>query len=1076
MPLSILCSVSSVAGIKSKSIPGVITAASFVLPTALGSISIQGITGTYTSFTVSRTGGGLANFTSTIQNFPTNSFTDPTALNNNSQYTYTITPTNNGVAGTTFSAITNTRTGLSNGLIYSLASAPTLTYNGAGSSTSAISFTFTGGSYTNLSVQFPSGTFIATTTVSPYTGGSFGANTQNTYYVFAINGDNYGGLTAVGTGTNVAASSTSVNVCTWASAPTLSYNGAGSSTSAISFTYSGGTFNSLSIQTTLGSQIDTSTVSPYTSPSIYSINQQITYYACPVNALGYYSTSTNYASVNVCTWASAPTLSYNGAGSSTSAISFTYSGGTFNSLSIQTTLGSQIDTSTVSPYTSPSIYSINQQITYYACPVNALGYYSTSTNYASVSVCTQANIIAAVFVTPSVLGRIFNGTSTLTGITGTFTSYILTRTGGSQGTYTLSGQSGSTVTDTTTGLTNNTAYTYTLTPVNQLNYNGTVFTSITGSTTAGIIYTLASATMTPTLVNASGSATSVYMSWTNTGYSSIRIQNTTTSGTISTYTTGSGTTTYNSNSVSALSTNTQYTYTFTAVNGDGNFLVGTTSTTLGTCTWASCNAPTFASTTSTGTTLTDTGTFSKVLINYSGGTASPASGTTVTGTNTVTQAYTTMASSTPYTFVCFPVNALNYQSSNSASAAVTTSAGGATFGTALFNSGGRISSIGTNTANATIGTWAISTGGKVVLYFIGNVQATATGGGTNQVYMNDGNFGTTFTNINSKLANFWTGTGGKVLAIGVTNDGTRIVIFMYYTGTAGNTATASASPAWYVATNGTSGSSGVTFTLYTGATGTVSFLGPGQGQCVFSSDNNWCFATPLNGNYNQSFYRNTTAGNFTAWTGYLFSSGNGPIIAPFCLNSNASIMYCCGGWFGGTTLMKSTNTGVAWSQIASGVLSTGYATNCVGCDSTGNIVYCTTLWTGAYTSRMYKSTNTGTTWAEVTLPFGTGNWVSWFVVDSTGNNIVLLNGGTGGSGPCRGNGINPTTVTGLYISTNGGTSWSTTTGYPTTYNPSYPSGIFADSTFTVFGLCTSSSSAQLASFGMLTSIGVGRLF
>ena len=674
MPLSILCSVSSVAGIKSKSIPGVITAASFVLPTALGSISIQGITGTYTSFTVSRTGGGLANFTSTIQNFPTNSFIDPTALNNNSQYTYTIAPTNNGVAGTTFSAITNTNTGLSNGLIYSLASAPTLTYNGAGSSTSAISFTFTGGSYTNLSVQFPSGTFIATTTVSPYTGGSFGANTQNTYYVFAINGDNYGGLTAVGTGTNVTASSTSVNVCTWASAPTLTYNGAGSSTSAISFTYSGGTFSSLSIQTTLGTQITTITTSPYTSPSIYSINQQITYYACPVNALGYYSTSTNYATVNVCTWASAPTLSYNGAGSSQNAISFTYSGGTFSSLSIQTTLGTQITTITTSPYTSPSIYSINQQITYYACPVNALGYYSTSTNYASESVCTWATITAAAFVTPNVLGRIFNGTSTLTGITGTFTSYILTRTGGSQGTYTLSGQSGSTVTDVTTGLTNNTAYTFTLTPINQLNYNGTVFTSITGSTTSGIIYTLAAATMSPTLVNASGSTTSVFMSWTNTGYSSIRIQNTTTSGTISTFTTGSGTTTYNSNSVGALSTNTQYTYTFTAVNGDGNFLVGTTSTTLGTCTWASCNAPTFASTTSSGTTLTDTGTFSKVLINYSGGTATPASGTTFTGTNTVTQAYTLMASSTLYTFVCFPVNALSYQSSNSASAGVTTSA------------------------------------------------------------------------------------------------------------------------------------------------------------------------------------------------------------------------------------------------------------------------------------------------------------------------------------------------------------------------------------------------------------------
>ena len=747
MPLSILCSVSSVAGLKSKLTVGVITAASFVLPTTLGSISIQGITGTYTSFTVSRTGGGLANFTSTVQTVPTNSFTDPTALNNNSQYTYTITPTNNGVAGTAFSAITNTTTGLSNGLIYSLASAPTLTYNGAGSSTSAISFTFTGGSYTNLSVQFPSGTFIATTTVSPYTGGSFGANTQNTYYVFAINGDNYGGLTAVGTGTNVTASSTSVNVCTWASAPTLTYNGAGSSQNAISFTYSGGTFSSLSIQTTLGTQITTITTSPYTSPSIYSINQQITYYACPVNQLSYYSTTTNYASVSVCTW---------------------------------------------------------------------------------------ATITAAVFVTPSVLGRIFNNTSTLTGITGTFTSYILTRTGGSQGTYTLSGQTGSTVTDTTTGLTNNTAYTYTLTPVNQLNYNGTVFTSITGSTTSGIIYTLAAATMSPALVNASGSTTSVFMSWTNTGYSSIRIQNTTTSGTISTFTTGSGTTTYNSNSVGALSTNTQYTYTFTAVNGDGNFLVGTTSTTLGTCTWASaptltyngggstttqisftysggtftslsiqttlgtqittittspytspvngytanslftyyacpvnalgyyststnyasvsvctwasCNAPTFASTTSSGTTLTDTGTFSKVLINYSGGTASPASGTTFTGTNTYTQAYTTMASNTAYTFVCFPVNALNYQSSNSASQGVTTSAGGAVFigsgtyvapTTNTYNSGGvsyttyiftGSGSLAINniTANISLNMVAVGGGGGTA---VNNPGAYAHGGG-----------------------------------------------------------------------------------------------------------------------------------------------------------------------------------------------------------------------------------------------------------------------------------------------------------------------------------------------------------
>ena len=125
---------------------------------------------------------------------------------------------------------------------------------------------------------------------------------------------------------------------------------------------------------------------------------------------------------------------------------------------------------------------------------------------------------------------------------------------------------------------------------------------------------------------------------------------------------------------------------------------------------------------------------------------------------------------------------------------------------------------------------------------------------------------------------------------------------------------------------------------------------------------------------------------------------------------------------------------------------------------------------------MFKSTNAGSTWAEVTLPFGSTNWVSWFEIDSTGNNIVILNGGAGNANSNRGSGINPTTVTGLYISTNGGTNWTATTGYPTTYNPSFPSGIFSDSTFTVFGLCTSSSTSALASFGMLSSFGEGRLF
>jgi hypothetical protein len=307
--------------------------------------------------------------------------------------------------------------------------------------------------------------------------------------------------------------------------------------------------------------------------------------------------------------------------------------------------------------------------------VNALGYYSTSTNYASVSTCTWAVITAAVFVSPNVLGRIYNGVSTLTSIAGTFTTYTLTRTGGSEGTYTLSGQTGSTVTDATTGLTNNTPYTFTLTPVNALGYSSTAFTNITGSTTAGIIYTLASATMAPTLVNASGTTTSVYMTWTNTGYSSIRVQNTTSSGTVAIYTAASGTVLYNSNGKDTLSTNTQYTYTFTAVNGDGAYLVGTTSTTLATCTWAS--APTL--------TYNNAGcSTTQISFTYSGGTFTSLSIQTTLGTQITT------ITSSPYTS---PVNGLSANSGN------------ITYFACPVNQLGYYST-STNYASVIVGTWA----------------------------------------------------------------------------------------------------------------------------------------------------------------------------------------------------------------------------------------------------------------------------------------------------------------------------------------------------------------------------------
>ena len=93
-------------------------------------------------------------------------------------------------------------------------------------------------------------------------------------------------------------------------------------------------------------------------------------------------------------------------------------------------------------------------------------------------------ITSASFSSPTVQGSI-----TIGSITGSFTSYVVERTGGSQGTYTSTAQTGASFTD-PTALTNNVQYTYTITP-----NGGTAFTSIVNPNnggTPGKIYTAAS--------------------------------------------------------------------------------------------------------------------------------------------------------------------------------------------------------------------------------------------------------------------------------------------------------------------------------------------------------------------------------------------------------------------------------------------------------------------------------------------------------------------------------------------------------------------------------------------------------
>lgn len=404
MPLSMLsCSAPS---IKINANSPVIVSAAFASPTTLGRISIQNIVGKYTAFTVSRTGGSQGNFTSTVISAPTNSYTDTTTLSDGVQYTYTVNPIYGSKNGTPFTIITNPNNGGTPGKIYTLASVlPTL--QNASGSTSTVALSWTNSGYSSITVQnlTLSGTTNTYTTASGTTTYSssgidtLSVNTQYAYRFKATNGDNV-----------VNPTNFDVTTCTWASVPSLAYNGSGSSTSAVSFTFSGGSYSNLSIQTTLGTQITTTTSSPYTSPSSYSTNQQITYYVVPINSLGY-SNNTNYTSVNTCTWAACNTPSFSSTSGNGTSLACT---GTFSSVNVTYSGG------TASPANNTNITGTNSisqgyfgmvpstQYTFVCAPVNALNYQSTNTSTQSV---TTTALLQTVYTFPTALDFTANGNS-----------------------------------------------------------------------------------------------------------------------------------------------------------------------------------------------------------------------------------------------------------------------------------------------------------------------------------------------------------------------------------------------------------------------------------------------------------------------------------------------------------------------------------------------------------------------------------------------------------------------------------------------------------------------------------------
>jgi hypothetical protein len=320
-------------------------------------------------------GGTVATYTSASATVLYNSSGKDTLPTVNGSYTYTATVVNGDgyyINGAPCQATIATCT---------WATAPTLTYNGAGCSASQISFTFSGGAYSNLSVQYPSGTEITKTTTSPYTGGAFSANQQVTYYVYPINALSY-----------ISSNGSNVVVCTWATAPTLTYNGAGCSTSQISFTFSGGAYTNLSVQYPSGTEITKTTTSPYTGGA-FSANQQVTYYVYPINSLSYISS--NGSNVAVCTWGSvnAPTFSSTTGAGTTLACT-----GTFSKVYITYTgAGSPASGTTVT-----GTNSISQSYTGVTSGTYTFNCYAVNAlNYQSTTAASNSVIIPSAIVSPS---------------------------------------------------------------------------------------------------------------------------------------------------------------------------------------------------------------------------------------------------------------------------------------------------------------------------------------------------------------------------------------------------------------------------------------------------------------------------------------------------------------------------------------------------------------------------------------------------------------------------------------------------------------------------------------------------
>ena len=608
---------------------------------------------TGTSFTLYISGSSIGSVS-----YPTVSFS-LSGLASNTTYPITVTATN------TFG------TSIASSIIYitTLPSAPTnITVVSATISTIIISFTDQTGN-AEIGYSLTSGTGYGNS--SAFTLPNLNANSS---YTFAI----------IATNSSGSATSNPITVFTPLPPPTgLAASSITTSIVTVSFTPPIGAVNGTTYTISSGGSSYGTASYPATTINattlVSNTNYLFTMTSTINNAVSIVSTS-----VSVNTLPNPPTnISASVVSNTVATVTFTASTGTntITSYTVTSSPGSRTATGTSSPISINGL-AANTAYTFTVTATNSQGTSSASTASSAITISptNSSTVTSASFSIPTTSGQIVIGS-----ISGTYTSFNITRTGGSQGTFAAIGQTGTSYTD-PTSLTNNTQYTYTITPVKD-GSNSNTFTAITNpnnSSTPGSIYTLATVNgLNLTYSGASSSLNSIGVTWTNNGYTTLYLANTTKSGANYTAVGTTYNSTTNGSSDTGLTTNTQYTYRFTTQNGDGYYVANSNcQTTVNVCTWATCNTPTSSSTTSSGTTIACTGTFSGVYITYSGGSGSPSSGTTIVGTNSISQVYTGMTISSPYIFTCYPVNAMNYQSSNSVNITVVNPYDGLTSATA----------------------------------------------------------------------------------------------------------------------------------------------------------------------------------------------------------------------------------------------------------------------------------------------------------------------------------------------------------------------------------------------------------